>query len=81
MTLSAPVDQAPSSNLIARFGATLRGHGERIELRIAEKNASPALRIALNAGAKVISSTPHRVSLESIFLSAVNDSKAEEATR
>jgi len=64
-----------------RFGATLRGHGERIELRIAEKNASPAMRIALNAGAKVISSTPHRVSLESIFLSAVNDSKAEEATR
>ena len=64
-----------------RFGATLRGHGERIELRIAEKNASPALRIALNAGATVISSTPHRVSLESIFLSAVNDSQAEEASR
>ena len=52
-----------------------------MELRIAEKKASPALRIALNAGAKVISSTPHRVSLESIFLSAVNDSRAEEASR
>jgi len=63
-----------------RFGAKLRGHGERIELRIAEKDASPALRIALNAGAEVISSIPHRVSLESIFLNAVNESKDEEAS-
>lgn len=62
-----------------RFGARLRGHGERIELRIAEKDASPAMQIALNAGAEVVSSIPHRVSLESIFLSAVNESKAEEA--
>ena len=63
-----------------RFGATLRGHGQRIELRIAEKHASDAMRIALNAGAQVISSIPHRVSLESIFLSAVNESKEEEAS-
>ncbi len=63
-----------------RFGATLRGHGERIELRIGEKDANPAMRIALDAGAEVISSIPHRVSLESIFLTAVNESKVEEAT-
>jgi len=61
-----------------RFGAKLRGHGERIELRVAEKDASPAMRIALNAGARVVSSIPHRVSLESIFMTAVNESRVEE---
>jgi len=61
-----------------RFAATLRGHGERIELRIAEKDTSAALRVAMDAGAEVISVTPHRVSLESIFLSAVEAGDAEE---
>ncbi len=62
-----------------RFGAKLRGHGEQIELRVAEKDASPAMRLALNAGARVVSSIPHRVSLESIFMTAVNESQDEEA--
>ena len=64
-----------------RFGARLRGHGERIELRIAEKEASEVLRVALDASAEVISVTPHRVSLESIFLSTVNEADAEEDSR
>jgi len=64
-----------------RFGARLRGHGERIELRIAEKDASEVLRVALDANAEVISVTPHRVSLESIFLSTVNEADAEEDFR
>jgi ABC-2 type transport system ATP-binding protein len=64
-----------------RFGARLRGHGERIELRIAEKDASEVLRVALDASAEVISVTPHRVSLESIFLSTVNEADAEEDSR
>jgi len=63
-----------------RFGANLRGHGERIELRIAEKDTSAALRVAMEAGAEVVSVTPHRVSLESIFLSAVEEGAAEEKT-
>jgi hypothetical protein len=63
------------------FGARLRGHGDRIELRIAEKDSSAALRLALDAGADVISATPHRVSLESIFLSTVNEADAEETAR
>jgi len=63
------------------FGARLRGHGDRIELRIAEKDSSAALRLALDAGADVVSATPHRVSLESIFLSAVNKADAEERSR
>jgi ABC-2 type transport system ATP-binding protein len=63
------------------FGAQLRGHGERIELRIAEKDSSEVLRVALDAGAEVISVTPHRVSLESIFLSTVNNADAEERSQ
>jgi len=54
-----------------RFKPKLRGHGERIELRVAEKNLNPLLQMALAGGAEVVSVTPHRVSLESIFLSAV----------
>jgi len=61
-----------------RFAAGLRGHGERIELRIAEKDTSAVLRVAMEAGAEVVSVTPHRVSLESIFLSAVEQGTAEE---
>ena len=63
------------------FGARLRGHGERIELRIAEKDSSEVLRVALDAGAEVISATPHRVSLESIFLSTVNEAGSGEDSR
>jgi ABC-2 type transport system ATP-binding protein len=66
-----------ATQLEERFGAKLRGHGDRIELRIAEKDSSAALRVALDAGADVISATPHRVSLESIFLSTVNEADAE----
>jgi ABC-2 type transport system ATP-binding protein len=54
-----------------RYGAVLRGHGERIEVRVAEKRVSEVLRAALDGGAEVLAVTPHRVSLESIFLSAV----------
>jgi ABC-2 type transport system ATP-binding protein len=61
-----------------RFAANLRGHGERIELRIAEKDTSEALRVAMEAGAEVVSVTPHRVSLESVFLSAVEAGATEE---
>jgi len=53
------------------FQAHLRGVGERIELRVSEKIVNPVLRAALAAGAEVVSVTPHRLSLESIFLSAV----------
>jgi ABC-2 type transport system ATP-binding protein len=70
-----------ATHLEERFGARLRGHGERVELRIPEKDSSEALRVALDAGAEVISATPHRVSLESIFLTTVNEADAEEAQR
>jgi ABC-2 type transport system ATP-binding protein len=70
-----------ATRLEEQFRANLRGHGERIELRIAEKDVSEALRIALDAGAEVISATPHRVSLESIFMSTVNEAGAKEGSR
>jgi ABC-2 type transport system ATP-binding protein len=70
-----------ATHLEDHFGAQLRGHGERIELRIAEKDSSEVLRVALDAGAEVISATPHRVSLESIFLSTVNEADSEEGSR
>jgi ABC-2 type transport system ATP-binding protein len=61
-----------------RFSARLRGVGERVELRVAEKVVNDALRLALDAGGEVISVSPHRVSLESFFLAAVEDGDAEE---
>ena len=67
-----------ASSFEERFGALTRGHGERIELRIPEKHTSSALRLALEAGAEVVSVTPHRVSLESIFLSAVAEGAVAE---
>jgi ABC-2 type transport system ATP-binding protein len=77
----ANLPAATATQLEEDFGARLRGHGDRIELRIAEKDASAALRLALDAGADVISATPYRVSLESIFLSTVTGADAEEASR
>jgi ABC-2 type transport system ATP-binding protein len=74
-----PVDTAAS--LEERFSAKLRGHGDRIELRVAEKNVNEVLRLALGAGAEVLSLTPHRVSLESIFLSAVEKGEIAEGIR
>ena len=67
--------------MVERFAARLRGHGEQIELRIAEKDTNAVLQLALEAGAEVVSVTPHRVSLESIFLSAVEQGAVTETTR
>ena len=53
--------------------AELRGLGERVELRVPEKHVGDALSRLLAAGAEVISVIPHRASLESIFLSAVEE--------
>lgn len=53
--------------------AELRGLGERLELRVPEKHVGDTLSRLLADGAEVISVTPHRASLESIFLSAVEE--------
>ena len=54
-----------------RFGATLRGQGDRVEIRFDEKLTDDVLRAVLDSGGSVISLTPLRGSLESIFISAV----------
>ena len=55
------------------FGARLRGLGERIEVRVREKDMQAVLKTVLEVGANVVSVTPHRVSLEAIFLHAVEE--------
>ena len=57
-------------------GAQLRGLGERIEVRVDEKRVDDTLGALLAAGAKVVSVTPHRASLERIFLNAVQESRS-----
>jgi len=42
-----------------------------MEVRVREKDVESVLRVALESGAAVVSITPHRVSLETVFLSAV----------
>jgi ABC-2 type transport system ATP-binding protein len=67
----ARLPAAAAEELEQRFGAPLRGSGDRLELRVPPKAVGGLLEAALAAGAEVISLTPHRVSLEEIFLSAV----------
>jgi ABC-2 type transport system ATP-binding protein len=66
------VSPEAATQLEERCEAELRGQGERIELRVPEKRLPDALRLALDLGAEIHSLTPHRRSLEEIFLSAVH---------
>jgi len=63
------------------LGAELRPHGDQLEARVHEKAINDVLRAALAAGADVLSVTPVRVSLESIFLSAVGEPEARGEVR
>jgi ABC-2 type transport system ATP-binding protein len=63
-----------------RFGVEMRGQGDHVEIRVPEKDVADLLRLALDTGSEIVSVTPHRVSLEAIFLSAVHaDSQQDEA--
>jgi ABC-2 type transport system ATP-binding protein len=73
----ARVQPALVSQLEERFGA-LGGRGEHVELRVAEKTVGELLETALAAGAEVVAVTPHRASLETIFLSAVEEAGGPE---
>ena len=59
--------------LSERLGASMRGLSDRIEVRVPEKRVNDALALIIEAGASVVSVNPHRASLESIFLSAVEE--------
>jgi ABC-2 type transport system ATP-binding protein len=69
-----------AASLEERFGARLRPVADRVEVRVREKDVDAVLRAALGAGTPVVSITPHRVSLEAVFLSAVAG-EAPEAAR
>ena len=62
------------------LGAQLRPVGDRVEVRVREKDVEKVLRAALGSGVAVVSITPHRVSLEAVFLSAVQ-AEANEGGR
>jgi len=53
------------------FNALLRGVGERIEMRVEEKQVEAVLAAVLDDRGRVLAVTPQRVSLESIFMDAV----------
>jgi ABC-2 type transport system ATP-binding protein len=59
--------------LSERLGARMRGLSDCIEVRVPEKRVNEALALIIEAGASVVSLNPHRASLESIFLSAVEE--------
>jgi ABC-2 type transport system ATP-binding protein len=69
------------ARLEEQLGAELRPHGEQLEARVHEKAINDVLRAALEAGADVLSVTPVRVSLESIFLSAVGEPESRGEVR
>ncbi len=58
-----------------RFRAELRALGDCIEVRVPEKSTDETLRTLLDAGAQIVSVSPHRASLERIFMDAVEESK------
>ena len=65
------VSAALAAALEERFAAQLQPVGDRVEVRVREKDVDAVLRAALEAGASVLSINPHRVSLEAVFLSAI----------
>jgi ABC-2 type transport system ATP-binding protein len=69
--VAANVPSETALELEDRLAAKLRGVGDRVELRVSEKDVNETLRRVLEAGGEVVSVARHRVSLESIFLSTV----------
>ena len=62
-----------------KFGVELRGLRDRLELRLPSKSVTELLRDATLRDANVLSVTPHRVSLESIFMTAVRAGREERS--
>ncbi|UCE86444.1 MAG: ABC transporter ATP-binding protein [Deltaproteobacteria bacterium] len=62
-----------AAKLHDRLGERMRVQGERVELRVPHKQVGELLAELLAMGAEVTSVMPHRASLESIFLSTVQE--------
>ena len=61
------------------FSARVQILGDRVEVQVREGDASGFLKAALAAGAEVLSLTPNRVSLEHVFLEAVERGEVAES--
>ena len=61
------------------FGARVQTVGEQVEVQVREGQVRPVLEAALEAGAEILSVTPNRISLEHVFLEAVERGEAAEA--
>ncbi len=70
------VEPEVAARLEEQHGAELRGVGARVEMTVPEKKVEAVLESVLAARGRVLSVTPHRVSLESIFLDAVREEEA-----
>ena len=69
----------PAAQAIARdFTARVQTVGEQVEVQVREGQVRPLLEAALEAGAEVLSVTPNRISLERVFLEAVERGEAAE---
>ncbi len=59
------------------LGGELRGHCDRIAVRIRHKDVNETLRLMLSSGADVLSVSPERASLEDIFMTAVEEGELD----
>ena len=59
--------------LESQVGAELRGRGEHIEIRVAEKVVDEVLQRVLAAGSRVRSVSPVKAALEELFLKAIDE--------
>ena len=62
-----------------RVEAEVRGFGDRIEFRVREKDVNSVLEIAVGYESQVVSINAHRVSLEEIFLQAIDSGESPQA--
>jgi ABC-2 type transport system ATP-binding protein len=62
----------------AQLGARLGGRGERVTLRLPEKEMNEWVGAALVRGARIEEIAPHREDLETLFLRAVEAQQSEE---
>ena len=68
-----------SRELGERFSATMQTVGEKVEVQIRDGQVRDFLDAALGAGAHILSVTQNRVSLEHIFLEAVEEGERADA--
>jgi ABC-2 type transport system ATP-binding protein len=62
-----------------KFCVELRGLGDRLEFRVPRKSVTELLREAALQEADVLSVNPYRVSLESLFMTAVREGKEDKS--